>query len=87
MSMNTIPERLAHLDDLIVKLTKPPVTVELRNQVWLVVQDIEAIAEDVKLIAKEIPAQQQSMARYRDLTEKLFKLHKKYRKFYRDDEP
>ena len=94
MSMKNIPQRLAHLDDLIIQLTKPPITIQLRNQVWLVIQDLEAIAEDVKFIAKEMPAIQQDMAehraitaKYRELAMELLKLHENYRELYRGERP
>lgn len=43
-----IMDRIQHLDTLIIEQTKPPVTAQLRNQLALVAQEMEAYLEDAK---------------------------------------
>jgi len=84
MSLPIITERLTRLDELIVDLTKPPVTVQLRNQVWLVIQDLEAIAADVHRISETVPAMKKNLEHYSKLTDELLKLERQYRGLHGD---
>ena len=74
MSLPTITERIARLDELIIQLTKPPVTIQLRNQVWLIAQDFEAIAMDVKVVSQTMPEMRKKMEAYFQRADKYLDL-------------
>jgi len=54
MSLQNLKRRLESLDELIMVLTHPPITAKLRNQVWLVIQEFEAVIADVEAIAQDV---------------------------------
>jgi hypothetical protein len=79
MSIHTITARLTRMDELIIENTKPPVTAQLRNQVWLIIQDMEAMAQSLDRIESNVKGIQKDFSEYADLKAQLAALKEKYR--------